>query len=196
MHRKPLFETIWNEMLDSNALMAITVFVGAVSFYMFLTRNDHQDRRRESPPPTPKKHGASFLRRIHLGEFSGRTICISWETLVEKHEWRDCAKETLLALSSNMIVYLMCHISNANEKGKVLSMVKDIPQLARHNILFCETEKGYEAFSRQIKPAILVTHDSAQAEFLSLVLPNVVLVGSSATGSAMTSISSLSELLF
>nr|CCC93871.1 unnamed protein product [Trypanosoma congolense IL3000] len=194
MRRSPLFEAILNRVPDVGILAVITALVGAVSLYVFVAKNRRPGSSRSRGNTASKDDRLDFLSKVRRGCFDGCVVCMSWEVLTEGGQWRAAAREALITLSTSMTVYLMCRVASEEEKRSILAMLKGIPRLVRHNILFCETAKGYEAFSRQIKPAILVTHDSAQASFLGSVLPNVVLVGSALPGSTVTNIGCVSEL--
>ncbi|KAG8347275.1 hypothetical protein TRVL_01905 [Trypanosoma vivax] len=191
MHRKPFLESVW-QMPSPDVLTVITAVIGAVSIYLFLLKDRRSGRRREGTTTDSK---LSFLNRMRDGQFKGRKMCISWEVLVSGGEWRNGAREALVACASDMVVHLMCHIKNDDEKGNILSMIKDIKGLERHRILFCSTAKGYDAFCRQIKPFIAVTHDEGQASFLGDILASVVLVGSTVSSPSVTCVSAFSELL-
>ncbi|KAH9588603.1 hypothetical protein LSM04_000711 [Trypanosoma melophagium] len=196
MTRDPFLGALLREISTPNLWVIVTFAIGAVSFYIFLKkRKRHQGppRRREGSQST-KIISSSVWSRIH-NDLKGNGVCISWEVLTENGEWRDDGKRALETLATHMDVYLMCQIKNVEEKKKILLMVADINRLVRHQILFCETGKGYEAFSRQIKPVLVILHDEPLASFLSDVLPDVVLVGGKSSKTTVTSVASVGELL-
>ncbi|RNF14866.1 uncharacterized protein Tco025E_05760 [Trypanosoma conorhini] len=195
MARKPLLEVLWQSMTTSNVWLFFAAAVGVVSFYVFLMKNAPGGGRRETPGVPGSKTGKpSLVQQMRQQQFKGHRLCVAWEVLAEHGQWREHAKATLMALARDMEVYVMCRINCKEEKDAVLAMLAEVPGLVRHRILFCETAKGYESFCRQIKPTVVVTHNEAQASFLSTVLPNVALVGAKVPGTAVTCISSIQEL--
>ena len=71
-------------------------------------------------------------------------------------------------------------------QAAVLALLKPFASsgLKREQVLFCATAKGHEAFTRQIKPTILVTSRPEVATLLARHVPYIVLVGADAAASA------------
>ncbi|EPY27958.1 hypothetical protein STCU_05379 [Strigomonas culicis] len=136
--------------------------------------------RRPTPQAAVSKKSEpdSVLTRIKNQTFVGSKICIEWEALFESEGWKEKGKEVLELYANTSDVYLMCHISQDEQKTKILNLVRGIQGLRRYKVLFSTTEKGYEAFTRQINPALLITRDLRLAELLSRVLPYIALVRS------------------
>ncbi|RNF06474.1 hypothetical protein TraAM80_03928 [Trypanosoma rangeli] len=196
MARKPVLEVLWQSTTTSNVWLVFAMTVGAVSLYVFLMKKPPGGGRCGSPAvPSVKDDKSSLLKRMQQRQFKGHRLCVAWEVLTDHGQWREHARETLMALALDMEVYVMCRIKCKEDKKAILAMLWEMPGLMRHRILFCETAKGYESFCRQIKPAVVVTHNEEQASFLSAVLPNVVLVGAKVPETAVTCISSIHELL-
>ncbi|ESL06606.1 hypothetical protein TRSC58_05717 [Trypanosoma rangeli SC58] len=196
MARKPVLEVLWQSTTTSNVWFVFAVAVGAVSLYVFLIKNPPGGGRRGAPAvPGAKDDKLSLRKRMQQRQFKGHRLCVAWEVLTDHGQWREHARETLMALVLDMEVYVMCRIQCKEDKKAVLAMLSEMPGLVRHRILFCETAKGYESFCRQIRPAVVVTHNKEQASFLSAVLPNVALVGAKAPEAAVTCVSSIYELL-
>lgn len=188
-HRKPVFETLLQQASGSlTALVALAL--GAMTLYFFYKKRATPRDSLPRPTQRPGSLGSveskkkddvcDVMTRIKKKMFIGQKICIAFETLCGENGWKadGVAKEVLCWYAFSSDVYVMCRIRNVEEKKRILSMLKDIEGLQRHKVLFCTTQKGYEAFTRQISPALLITHDTTQVEFLCRILPYIVLVGS------------------
>lgn len=191
--RRSFLEEV-SERLPVSTTTLVAIVVGAVSLYIYYRRKGPTQRPSPSarrPLGAPRdvreprdlrsvRAATDVLTRIKQKAFIGKKICIAWEVLYDGAEWAAQGKALAIlqfyAFSSE--VYLMCRIRSADDKKEILSLVKDVDGLLRHRILFCTTEKGYEAFTRQIDPSLLITHDAAQVNFLKRVIQNLVLVGS------------------
>lgn len=206
MARKPLFETLIQQM-SRNFTSIVIIAIGAMAFF-YLTRRkaDGAGRppaARPLPPANPAGPaarrpasgappavaapqaaaagtGQTVLQRIKKKQFVGSKVCVVWEIFYKNGEWADGgkAKDILAWYAFSSDVYVMCKIgSRAEEKG-ILAVLMGIEGIQRQKVLFCTTQKAHEAFARQIIPALLITNDRADASFLSGVLPFTALVGS------------------
>lgn len=181
--RRTLLDEV-TERLPVSTTALVAIVVGAVTLYIFCRRKGSSARPPAStrrPLNAPKSEGEStdVLQRIKSKSFVGKKICFAWEVLYDGQGWKADGKALSIlqfyAFSSE--VYLMCRIERAEDKKHVLDAVKSIDGIERHRVLFCTTEKGYEAFTRQIDPSLLVTSDAAQVSFLKRVINTLVLVG-------------------
>ncbi|KAK7196169.1 hypothetical protein NESM_000551900 [Novymonas esmeraldas] len=182
--RRSFFEEVI-ERIPVSTTTLVALVVGAVSLYIFYRREGHAHR---PPAPTRRPLSASrdaseatdVMARIKQKAFVGKKICIAWEVLHDAEGWAAQGKalEILRFYAFSSELYLMCLIRDAEHKKRILSLVKGVDGIERHRILFCTTDKGYEAFTRQIDPHLLVTNDAAQVAFLKRIINTLVLVGS------------------
>ncbi|CCW60160.1 unnamed protein product [Phytomonas sp. EM1] len=206
MHRRPLSDVLLQQ--TSNSFTTLLAFViGAVTIlYVYKKKIGKQrpphpirglDTGSSQQQPSMKDVDVDVLTKLRKKQFKGSKMCCAWDVFFSNGEWL-CdgkAKDILSWYASTLDVYLMCRISSQNDKIQILKELKGIDGLQRHKILFCTTPKGYEAFTRQISPTILVTHDSSQAMFLSGILPYIILVGEGKTSKSNVSfISSISQI--
>ncbi|CCW66872.1 unnamed protein product [Phytomonas sp. Hart1] len=206
MHRKPLSDVLLQQTSGSYTTL-LALVIGAITILYVYKRklgrphpprsirgSDSASTRQQLPKKDVDLDVLTKLRRKH---FVGSKICCVWDVFFSDGQWL-CdgkAKDILSWFASRLDVYLMCRISDQNEKKLILNQLKGIDGLQRHKILFCTTSKGYEAFTRQISPTILVTHDSFQAMFLSGILPYIILVGEYVSSkSNVYSISSIAQI--
>ncbi|KPI88557.1 hypothetical protein ABL78_2369 [Leptomonas seymouri] len=190
------------ERLPVSTTALVAIVVGAVTFYIFCRRKGIASRPSTTlrrPLNASKAEGGSsdLMTRIKQGSFMGKKVCIAWEVLHDGKAWKADGKALSVlqfyAFSSEL--YLMCHIEKAEDKKRILDLVKDIDGIERHRVLFCTTHKGYEAFTRQIDPSLLITHDAAQVSFLKRVIHSLVLVeGVSAVGGNVLCVPSVAAL--
>lgn len=206
MARKPLFEALLQQVSD-NLTSVVIIVIGAVAFFYVARRKPNTASRpppRAVPPgtvPSATARGAqrrpgpttlaaaptggaaavemSVLQRIKKQLFVGSRICLVWEVFCKGSQWGDSgkAKDVLKWYALTSDLYIMCRINKEGEEKAILDVLRDIEGIQREKVLFCTTQKGYEAFTRQVNPALLITNDKAQAAFLSGVLPYIVLVG-------------------
>ncbi|KAG5490189.1 hypothetical protein JKF63_00308 [Porcisia hertigi] len=181
--RRSFLEEV-SERLPVSTTTLVAIVVGAVSLYIFYRRKGPVQRppgdpRRSLSAPRDGGETCNALARIKQKAFIGKKVCIAWEVLHDGKSWKAQGKALdilrLYAFSSE--VYLMCRIQGADDKKRILSLIKAVDGIERHRVLFCTTEKGYEAFTRQIDPSLLVTNDAAQVTFLKRIIETLVLVG-------------------
>ncbi|KAG5464880.1 hypothetical protein LSCM4_00326 [Leishmania orientalis] len=181
--RRSFLEEV-SERLPVSTTTLVAIVVGAVSLYIFYRRKGPVRRPSTSarrPLSSPRNAGeaSDAMTRIKNKAFIGKKICIAWEVLHDDKGWKAQGKalDILRFYAFSSEVYLMCRICGADDKKKIIDLVKAVDGIERHRILFCTTEKGYEAFTRQIDPSLLVTNDAAQVVFLKRVIHTLVLVG-------------------
>ncbi|EPY39173.1 hypothetical protein AGDE_04756 [Angomonas deanei] len=150
---------------------------------------------RTLPKKTESKDVLQFVKTQQL---VGCKMCVAIDVLYKNGNWVEKGEEVLRFLTSTSDVFLMYRVDSEAEQKRVLEVVhKCVPSLKRHKILFCSTEKGYEAFTRQITPSLLITYNPQQASFLSGVLPYIVLVseGEQVAKLNVASVKSVGEIL-
>ncbi|CAJ1036477.1 hypothetical protein, conserved [Leishmania lindenbergi] len=181
--RRSFLEEI-SERLPVSTTTLVAIVVSAVSLYIFYRRKDPAQRpptsaRRPLGAPRDAVEACDAVTRIKQKAFIGKKICIAWEVLHDDKGWKAHGKalDILRFYAFSSEVYLMCRIRDAADKKQILNLVKAVDGIERHRILFCTTEKGYEAFTRQIDPSLLVTNNAAQVMFLKRVIQTLVLVG-------------------
>lgn len=181
--RRTLLDEV-SERLPVSTTALVAIVVGAVTLYIFCRRKGTSTRppapvRRPINAPKGEGEHSDVMHRIKSKSFVGKKICFAWEVLYDGTAWKADGKALSIlqfyAFSSE--VYLMCRIERAEDKKRILDIVSAIDGIERHRVLFCTTEKGYEAFTRQIDPSLLVTNDAAQVSFLKRVINTLVLVG-------------------
>lgn len=193
MHRKPLMESIL-DVFSRNASLVLAVVAGVVTVLYFIkkrgsgstqrpgTRSSLGDNRTSactsaaSNPTLSSSIVDSFLQN----KFSSLKICITWDVLGSSDgTWREGAEQVVERLVTSTEVFIMCKVVDEDQKRKMLELFRKFSAmgLERKRVLFCTTTKGYEAFTRQVNPSLLITHDPAQAKFLARVLPFILLVG-------------------
>lgn len=199
--RRSFFDEV-TERLPVSTTALVAIVVGAVTLYIFCRRKTTPSR----PPPVvrrplsaPKREGeqSDVLTRIKQKSFVGKKICIAWEVLHDGETWKADGKalSVLQFYAFSSEVFLMCRISNPEDKRRILDLVKNVDGIERHRVLFCTTQKGYEAFTRQIDPSLLVTNDAAQVSFLKRIIHTLVLVeGTGAEGSNVLCVPSVAAL--
>ncbi|KEG12812.1 hypothetical protein DQ04_01411140 [Trypanosoma grayi] len=194
MPRRPLFKILWDTMFGDNAWLIMTAVIGGFSIYMLFKKKDTPpDERRKQILSNTKTGDPLFITRLNQHQFKDSKVCLTWEVLNEGAGFEYCGKKFLDQCAFNMDVYLMCRIESQEEKNEIIRMLRSM-KISRHKVLFCETAKGYDAFCRQIKPALLVTHDKAQAVRLKSFIAHVVYVGGYPLEGAVTTFSTLSSL--
>jgi hypothetical protein len=199
--RRTFFDEI-SERLHVSTTALVAIVVGAVTLYIFYRRKGPQSRPSTDvrrPLSAPKKEGeqCDVLARIKQRSFVGKKICIAWEVLHDGKAWKADGKalSVLKFYAFSSEVYLMCRIANAEDKKRILDLVKGIDGIVRHRVLFCTTQKGYEAFTRQIDPSLLITYDAAQVTFLKRIIHTLVLIeGSGVEGSNVLCVPSIAAL--
>ncbi|KAG5464144.1 hypothetical protein LSCM1_00324 [Leishmania martiniquensis] len=181
--RRSFLEEV-SERLPVSTTTLVALVVGAVSLYFFYRRKGPAQRpstsaRRPLSAPRDAGEASDAMTRIKNKAFIGRKICVVWEVLHDGKNWKAEGKalDVLRFYAFSSEVYLMCRICGDDDKKKILDLVKGVDGIERHRILFCTTEKGYEAFTRQIGPNLLVTNNAAQVAFLKRVIDTLVLVG-------------------
>lgn len=199
MHRKPLMENIV-EMLSRNASLALAVVAGVVTVLYFVRRRGNGSSRRPGTRPTVDRSRIStstnslsatahfapssdIVDSFQKNRFSSSKICITWDVLGSlEGTWKDGAEQVMERLVTSTEVFIMCQVADDSQKKNMLDFLRKFSTmgLERKRVLFCTTTKGYEAFTRQVNPSLLITHDPAQAKFLARVLPFILLVGNEA----------------
>lgn len=210
MHRKPLLESL-SESIERNFSLVLAVVVGVISLVYFA------HRRRVGPPPPPQpatrtaaavdgtgseRQGLAasqgdIVKSFVEQKFRGSKICVTWEVLEDKGQFGERGQEVAQWLSANSEVFFMCRVPDEAEKRRLLQQFRPLAErgLERKRVLFCTTAKGYEAFTRQVNPVLLITHDASQARFLSRVLPYIIYVGTSSVDCPnVQTIGSIAEL--
>ncbi|GET93386.1 hypothetical protein, conserved [Leishmania tarentolae] len=182
--RRSFLEEV-SERLPVSTTTLVVIVVGAVSLYIFYRRKGPTQRpaasaRRPLSAPRDAGETCDAMTRIKQKAFVGKKICIAWEVLHDGKGWKAQGKalEILQFYALSSEVYLMCRIRDADDKKRILNLVKGVYKIERHRVLFCTTEKGYEAFTRQIDPSLMVTSNVAQVAFLKRFIQTIVLVGS------------------
>lgn len=187
MHRKTLLDSV-SETVEKNISFIVAVLVGILSVI-------YMAKRRRGNPSIPPRTGATTVRppprssvlpsssrdvveAFRSNHFKGSKICVTWDTLGVKEDWKQGAEEVAKHLIRNSEVFFLCRVNDNEEKKNRLQLLRQYSNegLERNRVLFCTTAKGYEAFTRQVNPKLLITHDRALASFLSAVLPYIILV--------------------
>lgn len=200
--RRSFFDEV-SERLPVSTTALVAIVVGAVTLYIFCRRKGTPSRppntmRRPLSAPKNESEQSDVMKQIKDKSFVGKKICIAWEVLHDGKAWKAGGEALRMlkfyAFSSE--VYLMCRIANAEDKNRIWSLVKGIDGIERHRVLFCTTQKGYEAFTRQIDPSLLITTDAEQVAFLKRVIHSLILVeGSGVVGNNVVCVPSVSALV-
>ncbi|KPA81280.1 hypothetical protein ABB37_03688 [Leptomonas pyrrhocoris] len=199
--RRSLFDEV-SERLHVSTTALVAIVVGAVTLYLFCRRKGAPSRpstivRRPLNAPKTEGEQSDVMTRIKQSGFVGKKVCIAWEVLHDGKAWKADGKalSVLQFYAFTSEVYLMCCIRNADDKKRIIGLVNGIDGIERHRVLFCTTQKGYEAFTRQIDPSLLITNDPAQVSFLKRIIQTLVLVeGSGAVGNNVLCVPSVAAL--
>lgn len=130
--------------------------------------------------------------------FATSKICVTWEVLGSGNAWNEGGESTMKFLVSFSETFFLCCVSDETELRKRVHFLKKFKDqgLDRDRVLFCTSRSGYRALIRQINPVVLFSHDSQEVEFLSRVLPYIVLVGEGTfTASNIQTIPSIKTLV-
>lgn len=120
-----------------------------------------------------------IVSAITRNVFAASKICVTWEVLGSGNTWNEGGEIAMKFLVSFSETFFLCCVSDESELKKRVRFLQKFKNygLDRDRVLFCTTSSGYRAFIRQINPAILISHDARESEFLSRVLPYIVFVG-------------------
>lgn len=155
----------------------IAVLIGAVSLFWYF---------RKRPPPrrenatgasgtavvAPSSGSRSLRETIADGRNSNWKIAVTWDVLRSLPDDERRSALTRLNKCTNMHI-----LASVSDNAAVLAALKGIAALDRHRIMFCSTEKGYEAFCRQLTPTVLVSSKPELCQLLLRFVPWVVHVG-------------------
>lgn len=145
--------------------------------------------------------GDDVLTSFRKKSFEGSKICITWEVVGSGVSWKDHGEEMIKKLAvMTPELFILIRVRNTEEKKQLLQLLHGLSNLGvqRNQVLFCTSEKGYEAFTRQVSPRLLITHDTAAAKFLERILEYILVVGcpeDQFTGHTLRSVPSLSHLI-
>eukprot|EP00796_Vickermania_ingenoplastis_P005236 gene5236-3750_t len=192
-HRKPFADLIM-EMIEEHFGMILAILAGTVSILFFSRRRGGGDAPLARPAGRGSTAGtmpsisggaptiepnSTIVDAFKKGKFNKSKICVTWDVLGDSDVWKDGGEAAAQCLVASTEVFIMCRVKDEGEKKRILSLLRPLAEsgLERKRILFCTTAKGYEAFTRQVNPNLLITHDLAQARFLARVLHYILFVG-------------------
>ncbi len=139
---------------------------------------------------SPPAWGQLNRETIADGKNQNWKLAVTWDVLrgLPDDERRKFLAQ--LATSTNLHI-----LANSTDGADVLIALRGISTLERHRIMFCSTEKGYEAFCRQLTPTVLVSGKSELCNLLVRFVPWVVHVGTpTGLGRNVLDIRSFNEL--
>lgn len=181
MTRKPLGDSIFEMIRHHYMLCAIIGFSIYVLFVRRRTPRNNVSRRVPSAPVSaapilPSRD--SIVTSLRQQKFVGSKVCITWDALESRTMTDDSSLNIIERLVRSSDLFILCKVLDGNQQKRILDTLRPLASvgLNRKNVLFCSSHKGYEAFTRQIMPSLLVTHDPSQATFLARVLPFIILV--------------------
>jgi hypothetical protein len=206
MARKTVFATIFQD----SSIVWVAVVIGAVSLWVYFSKSK-RNRRPHQGQGEANVDGAALasneanskddvITRLRSVMVVGWKVCVCIEALEGnpgEASLSNKAKSILQELCSRHDVFVLVQECGCREEAAVLQELKSVVGLRREKVLFCTTDKGYEAFTRQLSPAVLITTRVPLAAFLSRFLPYIILVGSNAapTNPNVTSVPSLESAL-
>lgn len=148
-------------------------WIGAPSENRRIPRND----ARDCTLPMCVQDG-DIVSAIARNVFASVKICITWEVLGCGDTWKEGGERAMEFLVSFPEIFIMVRVSDEVEQKKMVRFLRRFGEkgLERDRVLFCTTGAGYRAFVRQLNPVVLISHEPDEAEFLSRILPHIVLV--------------------
>ncbi|CUG91649.1 GPI-anchored surface protein, putative [Bodo saltans] len=153
----------------------IAVIIGAVSLFWYFKRKQPPRREQQQVPGAAAivpVSGKSLKETIADGKNKNWKIAVTWEAVRSLSDEERRLALTRLASSTNLHI-----LAGTADSSSVLAALQGIPSLERHSIMFCSTEKGYEAFCRQLTPTVLVSGKTELCNLLLRFVPWVVHVG-------------------
>lgn len=120
-----------------------------------------------------------IVSAIARNVFTSSKVCITWEVLGFKDSWKEGGERAMEFLVSFPEIFLLCRVEDEFEQKKMISFLRNFGRkgLDRDRVLFCTTGTGYKAFIRQLNPVVLISYEIEEAEFLSHILPYILVVG-------------------
>ena len=138
-------------------LMAVYSIITLVAIYYFFIR-----RSQQAPILAPARPAKKEDMRPRV---SITGTLITPETL-----------NTLLRIGRYSRLYLVFRVMNSDEEEKIKHLLEDVVSLAKHRILFCETEIGYKALLRQLNPQLHIEENLKYAREMSGYLNAIAIV--------------------
>jgi len=161
----------------------VAVVIGTVSIIVYLRSRRRPPAPRPVTRATQPTDAATSLRQLLCDKvYAGWKVCVTYESLAPSGPMAaipDVVAAKFRQLCSSADVYVLCRVDSDREMDQAISRLQQFANsgLRRTRVLFCSTSKGYEAFTRQLSPTLLITTDVALAQFLAKFLPYVVLIG-------------------
>lgn len=192
--------SINNLIMQSDAsMMWVGLVIGAVSLFFYFSKS--RDRRQQQRGPvvqgSPTQHPTTGDLRSALRDEKYR----GWKILVDADILLDADKKVVeteaksilkLCQTADVFVMMKSRREDVTDAKRSLASLRHL--IPANKFLFCETEKGLEAFTRQLLPTLLITRRSELSTFLAKFLPFVLLVGGRADAANITAADRLSAL--
>eukprot|EP00331_Platyophrya_macrostoma_P014285 CAMPEP_0176408364 /NCGR_PEP_ID=MMETSP0127-20121128/1914_1 /TAXON_ID=938130 /ORGANISM="Platyophrya macrostoma, Strain WH" /LENGTH=228 /DNA_ID=CAMNT_0017787649 /DNA_START=16 /DNA_END=702 /DNA_ORIENTATION=- len=188
--------------LSESSLAWIAVVIGAVSIYYYFKKRRPQGGQPNAPRdgqggqvvggaarhPVGGRAASAPVENVRDAILAGRgkpwTLYITWDVVSSASDGQRALAE-FLRCGANVI--LVARVRSEAEQCEILATLRPMSDLLpRHKILFCHSEKAFEAFARQLTPTVLMSGKRELCTLLARFVPYVVYVfgnsSSSGTG--------------
>lgn len=137
------------------------VIVGAISLLVYL--------KRRKPKPTDRQPASQQQQKTKATNQVVLAIAAEVIRAGGVQEISETSRSMLEKLCQNYSVFVFQKVSPG---GPLQFPI--VAGLAPERILYCTSEKGYEAFTRQLKPSVLVVADAALSTKLEKFVPKIL----------------------
>jgi hypothetical protein len=172
--------------IQESSLAWVAVVIGAVSLFYYFS-----NKRTPTQPAQPRaqlhtEQANGVLQQLSQRAYKGWKVCITIGVITVTRDSEltvpQALHEKFCTLCQHAQVFVICKVSDEKSRAAIIEVLRRFGNhgLQRNNVLFTTTEKGCEAFCRQITPTLLITEQVELGSFLSKFLPFILMVGGSA----------------
>ena len=158
--------------------VAIIGALGLLYYFSTTRRRGNNGRGGASRPTAIPSKDATLISQLQEKKHIGWKVGVASEVFLGKATEEAIVNK--LASICDVFVFVRVDKDKAKAAATIQKVKSAVPAVKPIQILPCVSDKGHEAFARQLTPAILLTADSTLGNFLAQFLPYIVLVGDSA----------------
>lgn len=212
-------KSVWQSFLQCDSSTAwIAVVVASLSLFYYFSKTRGGRRRGNgaggvgggggsataasgTSASAAAARGDESLRQVlSSGRYSGWSVAIASECFVaDDNTLLPGAEAALRTLLEKTELYVFCRVESADaarlKRVALLSLLRSLGgAFVDSRLLMCTTEKGYEAFARQLRPSLTILNDAKLATFLAQFLPYLVVVSAGGGKLAKSNVEVVSAL--